>query len=137
MANKCPFCGSVIYTLDITATIPDGTYETKSGQYDIELDKIEWDDEEDPIELKKYDITYTCPECGEELTPELFKDDGYYDDIDDVEDEEEEEEAQDESQDDSIESIESIPKPKPKPKPTKSTKPTKKSPHRLRKKRAT
>jgi len=128
MANKCPFCGSVIYTLEVEATIPDGTYESKSGQYDIELDKIEWDDEEDSIELRKYDITYTCPECGEELTPELFKDDGYYDDIDDVEDEEdEEEEEEDESQD------ESISKPKLKPKP----KSTKKSPNRLQKKRAT
>ena len=130
MANKCPFCGSVIYTLEVEATIPDGTYEIKSGQYDIELDKIEWDDEEDSIELRKYDITYTCPECGEELTPDLFKDDGYYDDVEEEEEEEEEEEAQDEA-------IESIPKPKPKPKPTKSTKTTKKSPHRLRKKRAT
>jgi len=128
MATKCPFCGSVIYTLDITAVLPDGTYETKSGQYDIELDKIEWDDdEEDSINLKKYDVTYTCPECGEELTPELFKDDDYYDDVE----EEEEEEAKDEFQDGSI------PKHKLEPKPTRPTKRAKKSPHRLQKKRPT
>jgi len=120
MANKCPFCGSVIYTLDITAVLPDGTYETKSGQYDIELDKIEWDDdEEDSIDLRKYDVTYTCPECGEELSPDLFKDDYYA--------EEEEEEAKDEP----------ISKPKPEPKPTKPTKRAKKSLHRLQKKRPT